>query len=178
MGFDSVTGSTAEWREEARALQRFALAVTPDARYVCDRASAARLAESLINRSVLAFHNGDGPGALAPRSRLLCLFVRVLRRHVRLRGFDEEGGGGDGLRDGAAFERAVASLPLEWREALLLVVLERLSHAEAAAVLEIPLNALLERLARARAALSDGLTRPLKSPSRHLQRAPHLRVIK
>ena len=174
----SVTGSTAEWREEARALERFALAVTPDARFACDRASATLLAENLINRSVLAFHNGDGPSVLGPRDRLLCLFVRFLRRHVRLRSVDEDGGEGDGLRDGAALERAIAGLPLEWREALLLVVLERLSHVEAAAVLEIPLNALLDRLARARAALSDALTTSLKAPSRRLHRAPHLRVIK
>jgi hypothetical protein len=174
----SVTGSTAEWREEARALERFALAVTPDARFACDHASAVLLAENLINRSVLAFHNGDGPGALGPRNRILCLFVRFLRRHVRLRSVDEEGGEGDGLRDGTALERAIAGLPLEWREALLLVVLERLTHTEAAAVLEIPLNALLDRLARARTALSDALTRSLKVPSHHPHRAPHLRVIK
>lgn len=174
----SVTGSTAEWRQEARALERFAMAVTPDARFACDRASATLLAENLINRSVLAFHNGEGPSALGSRCRLLCLFVRSLRRHVRLRRLDEEDSEGGGLREGPAFERAVAGLPLEWREALLLVVLERLPHGEAAAVLEIPLNALLDRLARGRAALSEALTTTLKAPARHLHPAPHLRVIK
>src|SRR5579864_4593833 len=147
----SVKGSTAEWREEARALERFASAVTPDARFAPDRASATLLADSLINRSVLAFNNGEGPSSLSPRGRLLCLFVRFLRRHVRLRSLDEESNECSRVRDGAVFERVIAGLPLEWREALLLVVLERLSHTEAAAVLEIPLNALLDRLARARA---------------------------
>jgi hypothetical protein len=173
-----VQGSTAEWREEARALERFALAVTPDERFTCARASAGRLADSLINRTVLAFRNGEGPAALSARSRLLCLFIRFHRRHARLRSLEDESGDSGGMRDGPLLERVIAGLPLEWREALLLVVLERLTHAEAAAVLEIPLSGLVERLSRARAALSEGLAASLKAPSSRLRLAPHLRVIK
>jgi hypothetical protein len=172
-----VQGSTAEWREEARALERFALAVTPDERFACARASVGRLADSLINRTVLAFRNGEGPAALSARSRLLCLFVRFHRRHARLRSLEEEGGEG-GMRDGPLLERVIAGLPLEWREALLLVVLERLTHAEAAAVLEIPLSGLVERLSRARAALSAALAASLKASPSRPRLAPHLRVIK
>jgi len=173
----SVQGSTAEWREEARALERFALAVTPDARSACARASAGRLADSLVNRAILAFHNGEGPAALSARGRLLCLFVRFHRRHVRLRSLDEESVESGAMRDGPLLERVIAGLPLEWREALLLVVLERLSHAEAAAVLEISLSALVDRLGRARAALSEALAATLKAPSGRSRRA-HLTVIK
>ncbi|MEP7239690.1 MAG: sigma-70 family RNA polymerase sigma factor [Devosia sp.] len=49
--------------------------------------------------------------------------------------------------------RAIERLAAEQREALLLVVLEGLSYAEAAGVLEIPMGTLMSRLGRARAAL-------------------------
>jgi DNA-directed RNA polymerase specialized sigma24 family protein len=174
----SVRGSTVEWREEAQALERFALALAADTRFTRDRAAAALLAESLINRSVLALHNGEGPRELGRHSRLLCLFVRFHRRHLRLRSLEEEGAENGGLRDAALLERVIAAMPLEWREALLLVVIERLSHGEAAAVLEIPLTALVDRLVRARAALSQALASPIKATPERRRGAPHLRLIK
>ncbi len=53
----------------------------------------------------------------------------------------------------AEMARAVDSLPVEQREALLLVVLEGASYSEAAGILGIPAGKLWSRLARARAAL-------------------------
>jgi len=53
----------------------------------------------------------------------------------------------------AELGRAVGQLPLEQREALLLVVLEGASYAEAAEILDIPAGTLMSRLGRARAAL-------------------------
>jgi RNA polymerase sigma-70 factor (ECF subfamily) len=64
--------------------------------------------------------------------------------------------------------RAMQELPEEQRAALLLVVLEGMSYAEAAGVLGIPAGTLMSRLARARQtlkALADG-------------EAPRLRCIK
>lgn len=49
--------------------------------------------------------------------------------------------------------RALEKLPAEQREALLLVVLEGTSYAEAAGMLGIPIGTLMSRLGRARAAL-------------------------
>ncbi|WP_163269065.1 sigma-70 family RNA polymerase sigma factor [Chelativorans alearense] len=49
--------------------------------------------------------------------------------------------------------RAIQELPMEQREALLLVAVEEMSYAEAAAVLAIPIGTLMSRLGRARAAL-------------------------
>ena len=53
----------------------------------------------------------------------------------------------------AEMSRAIETLGAEQREALLLVVLEGLSYAEAADALEIPMGTLMSRLGRARAAL-------------------------
>lgn len=55
-----------------------------------------------------------------------------------------------GLRELA---RALASLPADQREILLLIGLEELSYQEAAKVLSIPLGTVMSRLSRARARL-------------------------
>jgi len=49
--------------------------------------------------------------------------------------------------------RAMQALPLDQREALLLVAVEEMSYAEAASALSIPVGTLMSRLARGRAAL-------------------------
>lgn len=53
----------------------------------------------------------------------------------------------------AEMARAIDALAVDQREALLLVVLEGLSYADAAGVLGIPMGTLMSRLGRARAAL-------------------------
>jgi RNA polymerase sigma-70 factor (ECF subfamily) len=53
----------------------------------------------------------------------------------------------------AEVSRAIARLPDEQREALLLVVLEGQSYAEAAGILAIPVGTLMSRIGRARANL-------------------------
>jgi DNA-directed RNA polymerase specialized sigma24 family protein len=85
----------------------------------------------------------------------------------------------------SSLERAIRNLPLELRESLLLVVLERFSHSEAAEALDISLATLIERLARARTMLAAGLSQrrpaPLRNPpDGHAWRrgAPHLRLVK
>ncbi|MGA8584678.1 MAG: sigma factor-like helix-turn-helix DNA-binding protein [Roseiarcus sp.] len=75
---------------------------------------------------------------------------------------------------------AVRALPLELREALLIVVLASLTHREAASALDISLATLVGRLTKARERIS-ALTRAptaaetagAASPS-----VPHLRVVK
>lgn len=52
-------------------------------------------------------------------------------------------------------ERALAALPVRYREALLLVGVERMTPAEAAEVLGIRPDALRQRLARARAMMAE-----------------------
>lgn len=55
----------------------------------------------------------------------------------------------------AEIARAVEKLPLEQREALLLVVLEGMSYQEAAGIIGVPTGTLMSRLGRARAALRN-----------------------
>lgn len=58
---------------------------------------------------------------------------------------------------GQRIEAAVAALPVMYREALLLVVIEGLRPAEAAAVCGITAEAMRQRLSRARALLAERL---------------------
>ena len=57
----------------------------------------------------------------------------------------------------AETERAMQALPVQQREALLLVAVEGMTYAEAAAVLGIPSGTLMSRLARARLALRQAV---------------------
>jgi RNA polymerase sigma-70 factor, ECF subfamily len=69
----------------------------------------------------------------------------------------------------AELDRAIGTLPLEQREALLLVTLEGLPYGEAAAILDIPIGTLMSRLGRARATLKAITGGPSE---------PHLRTVK
>ncbi len=64
---------------------------------------------------------------------------------------------------------AIDTLPLDQKEALLLVTLEGLAYAEAAAILGIPTGTLMSRLGRARATLRSLTGTPSE---------PHLRTVK
>ena len=64
------------------------------------------------------------------------------------------------LRD---LERALALLPLEQREVLLLIGLEDLSYAQAAAALSVPIGTVMSRLARGRARLKSILSGELSA---------------
>jgi RNA polymerase sigma-70 factor, ECF subfamily len=79
--------------------------------------------------------------------------VRASRDHAAL---DDEGaemavaavqGASLEIRD---LERALAMLPVEQREVLLLVALEEMSYAEVAGTLGIPIGTVMSRLSRAR----------------------------
>jgi RNA polymerase sigma-70 factor (ECF subfamily) len=178
----ALPGPTAEWSHEAGALRRFGMALARDDQWAEDEGSTAALVDRLVDRA-LAVHPAETPPGLSRRSRLLSLFVRLYRRHVRLRHIEEDEPFGARLvgepadQPNSAVERAMRAMPFELREALLLVALERLSHVEAAAALEISLSALLARLERARAVLAQEMTPRPREASRARSRAPHLRVI-
>ncbi len=60
----------------------------------------------------------------------------------------------------AETQRALQALPVDQREALLLVALEGLTYAEAAKVLGIPRGTLMSRISRARSTLRDMTENP------------------
>ena len=57
-------------------------------------------------------------------------------------------------------EAALRSLPEDQRTVLLLVCVEEMSYAQAAAILEIPVGTVMSRLARGRATLRQLLDEP------------------
>lgn len=80
-----------------------------------------------------------------------------------------------------AVTSALQKLDLETRECLLLVVLEGLSYAEVVEVLQIPMEVMLARLARARAALAGQMkagSKPLVVQGQRPPHTTHLRLIK
>jgi RNA polymerase sigma-70 factor, ECF subfamily len=174
----SLLDPTRDWPEEARSLRRFGGVLMRDGQ--TNATIAAAVVDALINRAVLAVRNGNGPQRLSRRARLLSLFVQYHRRHIRMRVSGvEDDDEPPACLEGPAVAQVIATMPLELREALLLVVLERLPHAEAAAVLDVPLAVLVDRLARARGILSRAAIPPvLQPPQRASRRPPHLRLVK
>jgi DNA-directed RNA polymerase specialized sigma24 family protein len=178
-----------ELAEDIDALRRFGRAVARDNWLICDERTARALVEKLSRQAVLAARNEKRTPPSAARVKLFSLFVRFYRKHTRM-AMLEEGAGeavphghsrpADAREAGSALEQAVRSLPLELRESLLLVILERFSHVEAAQALDISLAALIDRLARGRAMLAATLSEPaavsLGPPPR--RSAPYLRLVK
>jgi RNA polymerase sigma factor (sigma-70 family) len=87
--------------------------------------------------------------------------VRARTRKGRVMGHEDEGvnvadpsqAGPDDRTDAMAVRQAMALLPEDQRLAVALVLIEGLSYAEAADVLDIPAGTLTSRLVRGRAAL-------------------------
>jgi hypothetical protein len=175
-------------------LRRFGLALTRDDRFVLDHAAATALVERLFRQASFEAvdasvgYDAKGPAREDGRVRAFGQFVRLYRRHVRGLAFDDgEGGwdeGADSARGRAAggigVAAAVRALPLELREALLIVVLARLTHREAASALDISLATLVARLTKARERIS-ALTRTTtaaETAGAAAPSVPHLRVVK
>lgn len=72
---------------------------------------------------------------------------------------------------------ALLRLPLEEREALLLVTLEGFDHGVAARILRISRPVLFERLTRARTALGHSLNARTSSQATAASRVPYLRLV-
>ena len=69
------------------------------------------------------------------------------------------------------------ALPLENREALLLVALEGFEHGEAARILRISRGVLIGRLTQARTSLEASLTRPTSKPAASARNVSYLRLV-
>lgn len=171
-----------EWCDDSGSLRRFGIALARDERFVLDDATAARLVDKLIRQARVAPVEQETGARLRGRVSAFARFIELHRRHVRRLALeDREEGWSEGPtpRGGVAVASAVRSLPLELREAVLLVVLAGFSHREAARALDIPTIRLLERVDRARERLAvymGATSDPGREPAP--RGAPHLRIIK
>jgi DNA-directed RNA polymerase specialized sigma24 family protein len=152
------------------------LALVRDERLVLDDSAAARLVDKLIRQSCVApiVQNSRASGRAGAYAR----FVQLHRRHVRRMSLDEDAAWNEAAARGPSVVSGMRALPLELREALLLVSLARFSHAEAAAALDIPLNRLIERLERGRCRLAAHMGVDVDASGAAWTGAAHLRVIK
>ena len=173
-------------------LRRFGVALARDDRFVVDHASAATLVDRLFRQASLEAVGqgvrGDADRATHgdPRVRAFAQLIRLHRRHVRRLayddgepGWDENAQSADGkaAAGGIGMAAAVRMLPLELREALLIVVLARFAHQEAASALDISLATLIARLTKARERV-EALTRASPAAAAGPRGVPHLRVVK
>jgi DNA-directed RNA polymerase specialized sigma24 family protein len=172
-----------KWGDHEKALRRFAAALVRDDRIIRDDRAAMALAEPLIRQTLLAFSNSEGQNvdSFAARELLFAQFIRRYHRHLRMIAADDEDFDWTSWQSAARpadLRLAISRLPLELREAILLVVVEGFSHVEAAATLEAPLAVVTERLAAARRILSGAVGRKDTSEPARWPVAPHLRLIK
>ena len=167
---------TREWADDANGLRRFGLALVRDERFVIDDSAAARLVDKLIRQSCVApiAHGARPSGRAGAYSR----FVQLYRRHVRRMSLDEEPPWSESANRGPSVVSGVRALPLELREALLLVCLARFTHSEASQALDVPLPRLIERLERARCRLAGHMGVDIDAGTGGWSGAAHLRVIK
>lgn len=173
-----------EWSDDTGSLRRFGLALTRDERFVADDAAAARLVDKLIRQTSVAPIVEERISCIRGRGRVFARFIELYRRYVRRMALEEAEGSwvetpSSSARGGSAVVNGIRALPLELREALLLVVLAGFSHREAAEALDIPLTRFYERLERARERLASYLGAAVeKDPDSAWRGATYLRVIK
>lgn len=172
-----------DWSDDTGNLRRFGLALTRDDRFVLDDATANRLVDKLIRQTSVA-PIGEERVSYAGRARAFARFIQLYRRYVRRVAVEDADGNwveppAATARGGPAAANGVRALPLELREALLLVALAGFSHREAAEALDIPLTRFYERLDRARERLAMHLSAGAENDRDSAWRgAPYLRVIK
>ncbi len=169
---------TREWADDANGLRRFGLALVRDERFVLDDSAAARLVDKLIRQTCVT-PIGERPGARpSGRTTAFSRFVQLYRRHVRRMALDEDAAWSESPARGPSVVTGMRTLPLELREALLMVCLARFTHAEAAEALDVPLSRLVERLERARCRLAAHMGVDIDAAASGWTGAAHLRVIK
>ena len=176
-------------------LRRFGLALARDDRFVSNRDAAEALVERLFRQAsmeVVDFgleSRSTERERQSDRVRAFGQFIRLYRRHIRRLACEQgeagsesraQHGKGKTSSSSLGVAAAVRMLPLELREAILIVVLARFTHRDAALALDIPLAALIDRLTFARGRLALLTRRPADAagsgPSRRT--FPHLRLVK
>lgn len=156
-------------REQIPRLRRYARALTSQ-REAADDLVQDTL-ERALTRSALLRPGGD------PRPWLFTIMHNIFVNHVRsavvrrtlpLEAELAEAASHDNALDGLALrdlDRALAHVPADQREVLLLVGLENLSYAETAKILDIPVGTVMSRLSRGRDRLRSALAGEPDAPS-------------
>lgn len=171
---DDLNACTPRLRRYARAL-------------VTGGAAPSPLADDLVHATLMRALGARHVGTSADLVVRLYATVTQLHRDVALSGREARAAGAGrpalvaSQPNVATFARqtklsaGLLSLPLEDREALLLVALEGFDHGEAARILRISRGTLIGRLGQARKALETHL-RARPAPPRG-RAAPHLRLV-
>jgi hypothetical protein len=163
-------------------LRCFATAIVADDRKGHASLAARQLTEHLIRKALIGVVNAGAPMGASRRMAVFSRFLQLHRDHVRREELEESDAGwpNSGFdNDGHNVKRALRTLPLELREAVLLVTLVRFTHEEAVEALDISMSQLIERLDKARRQLSQLLQEtPGPNSFEPSARAPHLRVVK
>jgi RNA polymerase sigma-70 factor (ECF subfamily) len=161
-------------------LRCFGRALVRDDRQFLSELQAIQLVERLIRQARVGVVDSAGRREPRRQDAVFSRFVDLYRRHVRRSTIDEndcgwtDGGSVCGDRKVAA---AIRALPLEQREALLLVVLAGFSHREAAEVLGLSLIQFFDRLEKARVRLAASLAAERAQPE-PWSGSTHLRIVK
>ena len=153
-------------REGAAAVRRFARALVGTA--------GAHIGEQLAQEA-LALAQGQKSDADAIE-RAFAEAVRLNRRRIKTLGAQADLARDHGVRgEGERPENmaaSIAAMPLDEREALLVIALARFGYEAAARILELPYSSVISRLMRGRARLEAVRAAPIP------HRVAHLRVVK
>ncbi len=165
-----------DWSDDLGGLRAFAQALVVED----DDAYGVAMASRLARQATFARLAWPGGGPLSPKARMFHEFIALHRRHVRRPERDERERPRAEIhvqpaRQDNTTARNVRRLPLELREALLLVVLAGFAHDEGALILDISLPQMVDRLRDARERLMHSLAGE-GAPA--FRRTPHLRLVK
>lgn len=141
------------------------------ARSLCRRDDVADdLVQTTVARAIASRNSFDPATEISPwlfrilRNAWIDMTRRAATRGVEIDIYDVANAApvdGEKISEAALMvretEAALATLPAEQREVIILVCYEELSYAEAAEILEIPRGTVMSRLARGRLALAEKL---------------------
>lgn len=168
--------SATELLAELPRLRRYARILTDDCEHAdrlveetllrCWQMQGASAPRSIGDRGaqLLALLRSVSAENPAPRARRAGGLAGLFARQVKSKR-DRSGGAGSSRSDrGAEMLAQLRELPLEQREVLVLVAVERMPYTEVASLLRIPVATVIARLSQAREALHSNPLKPLSAP--------------
>jgi Sigma-70, region 4 len=160
-------------------LRCFGRALVQDDRRPLGESVGCQLVEQLLRKAMTVVVSEAGARGSRSSIAVYGRFIELHRRHV-WKAWAEEGDFGwpdPALgRNDRRVKSAVQALPLEQREALLLVTLPRFTHEEAAEALDVSLSQFVARLDKARRQLTASFDEDAAADG--WDSASHLRIVK